>query len=394
METTDRWLGRHGGASSPAVSSLIRRLTAVAAIAGCVQIASCGDTGDESTCHPNAYLGGPSMSPDGTKIVFGSPLSGNGDIYMMDADGSNWTPLTETSRSDCFPRFFPDGKKILFVSETDGKQMGELYEMDLEERGLRQLTHTKAGERDPIVSPDGRKAAYQRYALPADPCRRECDKIYVLDLETLNETPVAKTCQRFTAIHLVGFSPQSDRIYYERYGDCPGNPDGLWATQLDGSSPEVVLPQGSYPDLHTIVRLISPDGKNLLLSREDDLWTMQWDGSALRQLTFSEEREDEPSFSKDGELILFLGILGDYASGDAPIRILNVDTLDVTTVGYNFCQGKAICWKEKEYDRGHYQKCSCSAEQPSVLDLRFSRGLRRRSPNGSLGGNLDMFTFR
>jgi TolB protein len=41
-----------------------------------------------------AWDGKPAWSPDGTKIAFVSDRDGNGDIYVMNADGSNVIRLT------------------------------------------------------------------------------------------------------------------------------------------------------------------------------------------------------------------------------------------------------------------------------------------------------------
>ena len=61
------------------------------------------------------------VSPDGTKIAFTSTRDGGGDlfgreIYVMDADGSNPTRLTDNDRVDVEPNWSPDGSKIVFMS--------------------------------------------------------------------------------------------------------------------------------------------------------------------------------------------------------------------------------------------------------------------------------------
>jgi dipeptidyl aminopeptidase/acylaminoacyl peptidase len=65
-----------------------------------------------------AGLLGPFMQGGvGQKIVFGSVRNGgNHDIFIMDADGSGQTRLTNNPAGDGFPAWSPNGTKIAFVS--------------------------------------------------------------------------------------------------------------------------------------------------------------------------------------------------------------------------------------------------------------------------------------
>jgi len=53
------------------------------------------------------YLAPASWSPDGSKIVFASSRDGNSEIYIMNADGSNHTRLTQDSAVDYEARWIP-----------------------------------------------------------------------------------------------------------------------------------------------------------------------------------------------------------------------------------------------------------------------------------------------
>ena len=70
-----------------------------------------------------AFDGCLSWSPDGKKIAFASRRDGNSEIfygnseiYVMNADGSNQTRLTNNPSFDMAPCWSPDGKKIAFYS--------------------------------------------------------------------------------------------------------------------------------------------------------------------------------------------------------------------------------------------------------------------------------------
>ncbi|GAF96254.1 unnamed protein product, partial [marine sediment metagenome] len=55
----------------------------------------------------SAYNVEPSWSADGSKIAFSSGHDGNLEIYVMDADGSNPTRLTNNPAEDKHPAWSP-----------------------------------------------------------------------------------------------------------------------------------------------------------------------------------------------------------------------------------------------------------------------------------------------
>ena len=67
----------------------------------------------------------PSYSPDGTQIAFRGDLdlaepSGDEEIYVMNADGTNVRQLTSNADFDSAPSWSPDGKRILFERAPAG----------------------------------------------------------------------------------------------------------------------------------------------------------------------------------------------------------------------------------------------------------------------------------
>ncbi len=72
----------------------------------------------------------PHYSPDGTKIVFHSFRDGQTEIYVMNADGSAQTRLTNNPALDSAPAWSPDGTKILFTSTRDDPMSQSLYVMN------------------------------------------------------------------------------------------------------------------------------------------------------------------------------------------------------------------------------------------------------------------------
>ena len=65
----------------------------------------------------------PAWSPDGGRIVFESYRhgNGNGELYVMNANGSGQTRLTNSAGDDGLPAWSPDGTSISFVSNRSGR---------------------------------------------------------------------------------------------------------------------------------------------------------------------------------------------------------------------------------------------------------------------------------
>jgi TolB protein len=96
-------------------------------------------------------------SPDGTQIAFISDRDGDvmayGDVvglvpevYVMNADGTGQTNLTNNPTADDEPAWSPDGSEIAFRSYRDGNH--EIYVMDADGTGQTNLTNDSASDID------------------------------------------------------------------------------------------------------------------------------------------------------------------------------------------------------------------------------------------------------
>jgi len=92
--------------------------------------------------------GGPTTAPE---IAFVSDRDGDGEIYVMGADGSNQTRLTNNPATDWTPSWSPDGSKIALESDRDGNF--EIYVMDADGSNQTRLTNNPATDWMPSWSP-------------------------------------------------------------------------------------------------------------------------------------------------------------------------------------------------------------------------------------------------
>ena len=91
------------------------------------------------------------------KIVFQSTRDGNGEIYIMNPDGTGQTNLTNDRADDSRPVLSPDGKKVVFVSDRGGNEDVYLMDTDPTTNDATNLTDSSsARDLEPAFSPDGK----------------------------------------------------------------------------------------------------------------------------------------------------------------------------------------------------------------------------------------------
>lgn len=104
-------------------------------------------------------------SPDGAKLVFNSFRDGNFEIYVMNADGTQPINLTQRHGWDSDPTWSPDGNRIAFVAFSDGHRSVGISVMNSDGSGMTQLTLASALTLHtlPVWSPEGIRIAFEVY---------------------------------------------------------------------------------------------------------------------------------------------------------------------------------------------------------------------------------------
>ena len=163
----------------------------------------------------------PRASPAGDQVIYESNADGNLELYLLDLEGVDLTQLTPESikhkritfneTDDGSPTFFPDGKRIMFVSSRN--EVNQLWTIDIDGQNETHFNPNRYDCYNPTVSPDGKTIAYVS--------ARDGDwEIYLIDADGKNERRITNDIGRSIqpafspdGRHLVFVSDRSDTFH-------------------------------------------------------------------------------------------------------------------------------------------------------------------------------------
>ena len=133
----------------------------------------------------------PRSPPSGDMVVYESNTDGNLELYLLDLkelDLAKITPqdinpiyITHNDIDDGSPSFFPDGKRIVFVSSRN--DVNQLYTIDIDGQNEKHFNPNRDDCYNPTVSPDRKTIAYVS--------ARDGDwEIYLIDTNGKNERKI------------------------------------------------------------------------------------------------------------------------------------------------------------------------------------------------------------
>ncbi|MDQ3954970.1 MAG: DPP IV N-terminal domain-containing protein [Actinomycetota bacterium] len=238
------------------------------------------------------------------KIAFATSRDGHLEVYVMNADGSGQTNLTNDPAEDFDPAWSPDGTKIAFQSDRDGNE--EVYVMNADGSEQTNLTNNASNEGDPAWSPDGTKIAFTTF-------RDGNLEIYVMNADGSAQTNLTSDA---AADGLPAWSPDGTKIAFtsNRGGD-----NDVYVMNADGSA-QTNLTSDAAPDGATAW---SPDGTKIAFTSNHEIYVMNADGSARTNLTNNDNTFDDwAAWSPDGSKIAYTTI---RSEGGFEIFAMNAD---------------------------------------------------------------------
>jgi dipeptidyl aminopeptidase/acylaminoacyl peptidase len=216
----------------------------------------------------------PAWSPDGTRIAFvlSTPehlgaYAGDGDLYVMNADGTGLTQLTDGLR-DAHPAWSPDGERIVFV-------------------------------------------------------RDQGNSLVVMNADGTGATEIRLHGDVFPPYQWPAWSPEATQIAFQASPSAGVDTNGVYVTDVDGNGTAKVTPGSSdgYPAW-------SPDGTTLAYAGSDGIYLHDMQSGTDHRLTICGKPENcgfdfEPSWAPDGNRIVFAR--QDYGGSSVQIFVVNAD---------------------------------------------------------------------
>jgi len=180
----------------------------------------------------------PEWSPDGSQIVYSSNQTGNWEIWMMNANGTNQHQITNNPARDEYEAWSPDGTTIAFGSDRDGHRNREaaIYLMDTNGSNVRRVTWLESQDAVPAFSPDGTKLAWVDSACDNGGCGPS--HVYVANADG---TGARRLTQGATNDWNPTFSPDGRTIafhfqtYHDIFTDGWDTTDDVASVNIDGT---------------------------------------------------------------------------------------------------------------------------------------------------------------
>jgi len=226
------------------------------------------------------------------RIAFTSVRDGDPEIYVINADGSGATRLTDSPGGDYHPSWSPDGRRIAFYSEREGN--AEIYVMNDDGTQVTRLTNDAAQDYDPAWSPDGTQIAFHSHRYQG------AGRIYVMNAD-------GSDVHRLTDPAFDDWSPSwsSDGAQIV-FNSSRSDDRDIWVINSDGTGlldlTDSPVGDDWWPDW-------SPSGNRIVFHSARDghfeIYTMDASGEDVIRLTNSLAGGYDPAWSGDGTHIVF-----------------------------------------------------------------------------------------
>jgi dipeptidyl aminopeptidase/acylaminoacyl peptidase len=255
------------------------------------------------------YAADPQISPDGKRIVYVRQFSDimtdkhESNLWMINCDGSGHRALTNGNYADSEPRWSPDGYRIAYISDRDGKP--QIYVRWMDTGQTAKLTDLANAPSNIAWSPDGKLISFAAFVDSEPP-----------KIATLPKPPEGAKWADPPKLY--------ERLIYRFNGRGYLKPgfSQLFVVAADGGAPRQLtsgdLPYGGGTFGDGGRAAWTPDSKYLVFSANlqpdfeydplnTEVYELALADGAVHPLTHRKGPDNSPAVSPDGKTIAYVG---------------------------------------------------------------------------------------
>ena len=258
----------------------------------------------------------PEWSPDGTQILFGRGVENHYQLFFYNIATKETSQLTNNpAHGYLYPYYSPTGQNIIYWDEMLFRRLNPLTGDDIVLLDSQYYSSPSLSTLDTAVAfvstQDGQPDIYKMTIQMTGKTRLTTNP----DLD-LNPK----------------WSPKGDKIAFFTNRD---NARHLYIMNPDGSNQQDVTVVGNI-DFDWF-----PDGSGFAFVVNDEIYTINVDGSGIKRLTYTEVGvNDRPRVSRDGKYIVFEHVQGFYGS---EIQVIGTNGKGLKTISHEI-DGRWPSW--------------------------------------------------
>ena len=259
----------------------------------------------------------PAWSPDGRSIAFVRDLSiedhpdiddfTQSQIWLMDRDGGNqrpYAPPSPRNTYDTSPAWSPDGDRLVFARLRSGSSRPSLIVMGPDGTATRTLVRERAELESPAWSPDGTTILYSRTTWDDDYPYYDRPELWSVPADGGAPRRIARDAEQ------AAWSPDGKRIAFVSVRDKNGgrcghddqcsyagelyvaNADGTGSMRLTSGKGDERAPSWSADG----ERIVFQSDRNFVAGEKHELYSIRPDGSCITWLTNGTAQSGDPAW--------------------------------------------------------------------------------------------------